>query len=156
MPNGSFFTCDYLLCACSCCNCYSSCLENDWVLCLFFGIVIVSGEAGSWSRSRDASLLLLILGTSVFIGVFKKKNSNSEHRLCQPSQIPSQNFVALQALQCWSLDLYLRVNLLVSMWVWDKALGYTFVFKPAVDLFNFEGRKKVSRSVETLVAFVHR
>lgn len=78
-------------------------------------LVSLSKCWGRRPRSSDASLLLLMRSASVFIGVFRKKNSNSEHRLCRPSQIPSQNFVALRALQCWPLDLYLRVNLLVSM-----------------------------------------
>ncbi|KAK2529758.1 hypothetical protein Q9233_006668 [Columba guinea] len=61
------------------------------------------------------SLCRVCSSTSYNGGAFKKKNSNSEHRLCRPSQIPSQNSVAPQALQCWPQDLYLRVNLLVSM-----------------------------------------
>lgn len=78
----------------------------------------------------------------MFVGVYKKKNSNSERRLCQPYQIHFQNSVALQALQCWPLDLYLRVNLLVSMWVWNKPLCHALASKPAVAYFILKAESK--------------
>lgn len=55
------------------------------------------------------------LNASMSVGVYKKKNSNSEHRRCQPYPIHFQNSAVLQVLLCWPLDHYLRVNLLISM-----------------------------------------
>lgn len=129
-----FFTCNYLNWACSYCS--------SRVVFFFFPSFLMLVHWMLEQQIQTWWCQFVPFNASMFVGVYKKKNSNSEHHRCQPYQIHFQNSVVPQALPCWPLDLYLRVNLLINMWVWYKAFCHMLEFKPAVNNFILKTETK--------------